>query len=159
MSDLLDDYDASLTRLSEADQEAELRRALNEALSVLYVIRENIKGQIGPAYLEGVRSGAAEGRVTEGLVGVRAVATHHFTKSVEPRAAMLYPGVKVFPGHEVFPGVSLQWLPVEELAPESAELLRLKKDQGGYYSELLAGRPVISTMLDARIFVRGETHS
>lgn len=157
LSDVLDDFDASLTRVSEADQEDELRRALNEALSVLYALRENLKNQIGTgAYLDSVRSGSPVGRVTEGLVGVRAVATHNFTKSVEPRTAMLYPGVNVYPGHEVFPGVSLQWVAFEDLSPESAELLRQKKDQGGYYRDHLAGRSVMSTMLEARLFVRGE---
>lgn len=157
LRDLHDDFDASLTRLSEADQDAELRRALNEALNTLYILREGLKSQVGTAdYLAGVRSGGPEGRIAEGLVGVRAVATHDFAKSVEPRSAMLYPGVNVFPGHEVFPGHSLQWLPLDELAPASAELLRQKKEQGRYYGELIAGRPVLSTMLDARRFLRGE---
>lgn len=158
LSDLHDDFDASLTRLSEADQDIELRRSLKEVLNNLYTLRETLKSHVGSReYFEGVRSGGPEGRVTEGLVGVRAVATHHFTKSVEPRSAMLYPGVNVFPGHEVFPGHSLQWLPLEELAAESVEILRQKKEQGPYYAEVIAGRPVLSTLLDARRFVRGET--
>lgn len=157
LHDLLTDFDASLTRLSEADQEDELRRALNEALSVLYSLRENQKREAGGSYFESIRSGAPEGRVTEGLVGVRALATHNFAKAVEPRSAMLYPGVNVLPGHEVFPGESLQWLPLHELGPESADLLREKKEQGRYYEDLVSGRPVLSTLLDARRFVRGES--
>lgn len=157
LGELFGDFDIALERVRVSFDEDEVRRALSEALNTIYIVREHRKKEAGSkdAYFAAVRSGHDYGKVTEGLVAVRDIATHDFTKAVAPVLKPLYPGENVYPSEDLYPGMNLTWLDIRELSDVSADRLQERRDQAEYYGALLARRLVATTLREAQQYLAG----
>ncbi|MGH3966148.1 MAG: hypothetical protein ACRDRY_23350 [Pseudonocardiaceae bacterium] len=93
------------------------------------------------------------GKVTEGIMVVRNIATHVLTERANPESKMLYPGSKVFPSEYLFPGDgNLFWLDVHELNAGAEKEVR-ERDKKGYYRDKVAGFLVLGTFVAVRRFL------
>lgn len=150
------DFDAAFERLRVAfGDEDEQRRAWLEAINHTYRLREHRKPGCGRAKEE-FESHAREssgGKVTEGVVVVRNIATHILAQSGNPRAKGLYPSEKQFPSPYLYPGHgNMFWLDIHEFDQDAAKAVK-ERDGCKCYEHNVAGFLVLDTLVAARHFL------
>ncbi len=160
----LGDLLAAIARLHAAQDEDEQRRALNEALSCLYRLRERLVAGHPRAkayFAAAVRPGPPEGRLLEAIVHVRGRGDHDYSRDVAPAMAPLHPGPDVLPSPRLFPGANLCWRPRRELKhdlgePRDGEPPADVAEKAAWYDEHLSGQPVLVTLEATLTFLRRE---
>lgn len=151
---LIDDIDAAIERVRRAATPEEMRRAVKNALDELYSLRTHREGSTKPlnkAYYrraEVVRAG----QVAEGLSLVRGTKAHDALKDVDPCVQLLYPGGNLFPGENTFPGPQLVWLKPEDMVDPLSD----SQPRRAFYEDVVAGQPVMETLLEARDFLASD---
>lgn len=153
------DFKAAFNRLLNAlgDKDGQ-RRAWLEAVNHVFRIREYRKrayekrGKRQSSY-HSLVDGHEAGKVTEGILVVRNIATHVLTVRANPESKMLYPSPKLFPSDYLFPGDgNLFWLDMHELNPKAVREVS-NSDELNYYRDKVAGFLVLGTLVAARKFL------
>lgn len=153
------DFEAAFERLAKAlGDKDEQRRAWLEAVNHIYRLREYRKLACGKNAYETIAGAHNYGRVTEGIVLVRNIATHVLTVRANPGSRMLYPGPKVYPSEYLYLGNgNMFWRDMHEL---DADAVRKMRDENNYYKDHVAGFLVLGTLLAVREFLINDvTHS
>lgn len=146
------DFDAAFIRLKNSSGEKdEQRRAWLEAVNHTYRIREHRKSAC--ATYKSVVDTTESGKVTDGIIVVRNIATHVLTQRANPESKMLYPSNKLFPSEYLFPGGgNLFWLDMHELSSSAAAEV-CNRDKKNYYRDKVAGLLVLDTLVSVRQFL------
>ncbi|MGH4012056.1 MAG: hypothetical protein ACRDTH_28515 [Pseudonocardiaceae bacterium] len=136
----------------------EQRRAWLEAVNHIFRIRAHKK----QAYEKRSKKkgsydslvGAHEsGKITEGILVVRNIATHVLTERANPESKMPYPSEKLFPSDYLFPGNgNLFWLDMHELSPGAVKEIS-RRNARNYYRDKVAGFLVLDTLVAAQNFL------
>lgn len=156
----IEDLDAAIERVHRApdDDAVQIRRALREALACLYELREYRAGASRAqrqAYYARAESDP-KGRVTEGVMFVRAKESHALGYDSQPEERGLYPGADTFPGEHTYPGSNLVWLAADELHNPPPADPRDKETRAAYESHV-AGQPVLESLHAARDFLADDS--
>lgn len=152
------DFKAAFDRLLNASGDKdEQRRAWLQAVNHIFRIRAHKK----QAYEKRAKKGSyyslvdthESGKITEGILVVRNIATHVLTERANPESKMLYPSEKIFPSDYLFPGGgNLFWLDMHELSPGAVKEIS-HSDERNYYRDKVAGFLVLDTLVAAQIFL------
>jgi len=147
----VEDLDAAILRICEAESERLQQRSLREALGHLYTLREHRVSQqnlmrrkhdpTAEKYVD-LAKGDSDGRVAEGVVFMRGQLVHQVTKTV---------GVKltdVFINRFTNLVGALAWLHLDEMGVKLPV-----GDQLECYRTYVMGRPVLDTLDVARKFL------
>lgn len=161
-ADALGDLDAAIDRLrlARSADEAEQRRALNEAMGCVYRLRNRV--QLLVADLDRYYSMADQhvlARVVEAIVLVRGAGEHDFLRDVEPCARFAYLGSRTFPSSNLFADDrNLYWRARSDLAYDlTARDRRHGPSLAQFYDDHLAGYLVLDTLHAARSFFESST--
>ncbi|MHA6797538.1 hypothetical protein ACVGVM_29120 (plasmid) [Pseudonocardia bannensis] len=118
LAETADDLRAAFEQLRNAGGvEPQHRRALKSVLDELYRAREFREGRSKvnrPHYTQRVDACVA-GKITQGIVFLRGVLTHHLIKEVEPIPQLLYPGPDLYPSQDLFPDANFTWISAAEV--------------------------------------------
>lgn len=122
LAETAEDLAAAFDALRQAGgREPDHRRALKAVLNELYLVRAFREGRETnnrpvnrPAYLERVAATDA-GKVTQGIVFLRGVITHHLIRRVEPVRQPAYPGPHFVLGPHTFLGSNFCWISTAEI--------------------------------------------
>lgn len=155
-----EELDHDFDRLQRADfHSVEYRSALSGVLNALYRLREHLKSAFGKhATYYAFAAEAADGRTTEGIVGLRGMHVHELAQPLAPQHAPLYPGSGTYPGAYTFPGANLTWIDPDEASGE-LDLSRIDASALARYRENVMGQMVLYTLSDARRFLRAHIDS
>lgn len=160
-ADAVGDLDAAIERLRLARwaDEAEQRRALNEAMGCVYRLRNQVQNLV--ADLDRYYSMADQQvpvRIVEAIVLVRGAGEHDFMRDVEPRARYAYFGPRTFPSRNLFADDrNLYWRARSDLTYDlTARDRKYGPRLARYYDEHLDGFLVLDTLDAARAFFAGR---
>lgn len=145
-----EELDHDFARLQRADfHSVEQRSALSGVLNALYRLREESKSAFGkhPACYA-FAAETADGRTTEGIVGLRGMHVHAFAQPLAPQDAPLYPCSDTYPGAYTFPGANLTWVDPDEASGE-LHLSRIDASALARYREGAMGQMVLYTLSDS----------
>lgn len=154
VDDAFDDFDHEFERLVAAPMSsAEQRRALNASLDWLYRLREHLKSELGAKAYYALADSSDDGRVTEGVIGLRGIQTHSLAQPLAPKHEPLYPGADTFPGNYTFAGSNLTWIDPDTVKGQ-LDMSKIKADSLDRYRKHAQGKMVLYTLDDARQFLR-----
>jgi hypothetical protein len=156
---LMSDFDAATERLlASTPGTDEFRRALKEQLNEVYAVQQHRCNQIEKRGYLSLALTVPGGRVTQGLIALRAVPVHEVASlaRVLPVPSPLYPGESLFPSADLYPGSVLTWLGTDHMVDAPDRLARPgsgPEDGAPCYRTDVAGRPVRQTLADARAWL------
>jgi hypothetical protein len=148
------DFEAAFDRLVKAFGDTdEQRRAWLEAVNHTYRLREYRKRACGKNAYEAIAGAHDFGKMTEGILVVRNIATHVLTVRANPQSRPIYRGQRTFPSEYLYPGDgNLFWLDMYELDSAAAQEISAG-DKNSYYKDHVAGILVLGTLLAVREFL------
>jgi len=161
VQDMLGDFEAAIQRLRDADDTTEERRALNEAINCLYMLRSHFEGktkQEKDAYYA-TADASTDGRVSEGLSLLRGRMVHDFTSPLTPKATPLVPGKHLYTSPDLLTGENLSWLRgdsdvEDELVDKTRSSYKYDVVRFSYYKPLVGGHPVLQSLGQALDFFK-----
>lgn len=160
----LGDLDAALDRFKDArwtrDFIAEQRRALADALSQLYSLREHLLHSLGkgPYFVLAAQLGRP-GLVTEGISLIRGARVHDVLTAPGSRTGFAYPGERLYPSSNLFADErNVFWVPRSQMSTDIAARESAASPRPEAYDEHVAGFLVADTLDTARAFL-ASAHS
>jgi len=94
------------------------------------------------------------GKVTQGVVFLRGVLTHHLVKQVEPVPTPLYP--PFYPGPDTFPGANFTWLTTDVLLAIHPDVPKQQVAQFEHGRSHVAGQMMLPTLRQAIDFLLND---